>query len=339
MHEDNKSWSIVGVWNRAIEEPQERELVERDYLWASELGKPMADVWLRMRAEPITNPPNARSLRKFEAGNLWEWLLKIILMRAGILQSTQERVESNYEGLLRVSGKTDFIAGGEVNEEAAIEAIEAMALPEKTENAMRQIIAHLKQNYPNGLDTKVIELKSVSSHMMNAVEQTGKALAIHRLQAYHYTKHPNIERADILYLSRDDLRLYEIPVLADTPDIEHEYRSYIERATAAYQSEERPPVDPAVVFDEDLGKFTVNRPLGWSPYLTLLTGLQDQAEFDARYKSLPAAWNRVLTRKKNGQSMTKSNEEKVAEMREWGYDADELAAKLVDEPEETEDND
>lgn len=322
-----------------MEEPQERELVARDYLWASELGKPLADVWLKMKAEPITNPPNARSLRKFEAGNIHEWIIKIILLRAGILKSTQDRVESNYGGLLRVSGKVDFIAGGEVNEEAAIEAITAMALPEKTESAMRQIIAYLKQNYPDGLDTKVIELKSVSSHMMNAIEQTGKALAIHRLQAYHYTKHPNIERTDILYLSRDDLRLYEIPVLADTPDIEHEYRSYIERATAAYQSEERPAVDPAVVFDEDMGKFTVNRPLGWSSYLTLLTGLQDQAEFDTKYKSIPASWNRVLTRIKNAQSMTKSNEEKIAEMREWGYDAHELAAKLVDTPEDEDNGD
>jgi len=108
----NTNWSFTQVWNKAIELPQDRELVKRDYLWASELGKPLADVWLKMNAEPETNPPNARSLRKFEAGNLWEWVVKIILIRAGILHSSQERVESNYEGLLRVSGKIDFIAGG-----------------------------------------------------------------------------------------------------------------------------------------------------------------------------------------------------------------------------------
>ena len=337
MPEDNKSWSFVSVWNRAIEEPQERELIERDYLWASELGKPLADVWLRMRAEPVTNPPNGRSLRKFEAGNLFEWIIETVLMRAGILQASQERVEHQYDGLLRVSGKVDFIAGGEVDVDGAMASIETLQLPEKTQNAAKQILQYLKTNYPNGLDSKVIELKSVSSHMMNTIEATERALAIHRLQAYHYTKHPDIERADILYLSRDDLRLFEIPVIAETPRIEAEYREYIERATEAYNSPERPPVDPGVVFDEDQGKFSLNRALGWSPYLTLLTGLENQAEFDAQYDKLPASWNRVLTRIKNGQSMTKNNEEKIAEMREWSYDAHELAAKLVDDNDETKD--
>ena len=319
-----------------MEAPDHREPEARDYLWASELGKPLADVWLRMHGEPVTNPPNARSLRKFEAGNIFEWIMQTILMRAGILVSTQERVKHKYEGLLEVSGKIDFIAGGTVEVEKAMESIETLMLPDKTQNAAKQILEYLAQNYPDGLDRKVIELKSVSSHMMNAIEITERALAIHRLQAYHYTKHPDIERADILYLCRDDMRMFEVPVLADTPAIEAEYRGYIERATEAYHSPERPPVDPAVLFDEDQGKFSVNRAIGWSPYLTLLTGLQDQAEFDAKYKNIPASWNRVLTRIKTGQSMTKNNEEKIAEMREWGYDAHELAVKLVDAPEDSE---
>ena len=325
----NTNWSFTQMWNKAIEEPQERELVARDYLWASELGKPLADVWLKMHAEPITNPPNPRSLRKFEAGNLWEWVVKIILIRAGILHSTQERVESNYDGLLRVSGKIDFIAGGTVDYEGARAELAALALPEKTQNAAEQILKYLSEHYHDGLDKKVLELKSVSSHMMNAVEITERALQIHRLQAYHYTKHPDIERADILYLCRDDMRLFEVPVLANTPAIEEEYRTFIEAATEAYKQPERPAVPPAVIFDEDQGKFSLNRALGWSNYLTLLTGLQDQAEFDARYDKIPASWNRVLTRMKNGQPMTKNNEAKILEMKEWGYDAHACAAKLV----------
>jgi len=332
----NTNWSFTQVWNKAIELPQDRELVKRDYLWASELGKPLADVWLKMNAEPETNPPNARSLRKFEAGNLWEWVVKIILIRAGILHSSQERVESNYEGLLRVSGKIDFIAGGKVDVEGAMGSLKAMELPEKTENAAKQILDYLVATYPDGLDKKVIELKSISSHMMNALEITERPLAIHRLQAYHYTKHPDIERADILYLCRDDLRMVEFPVLADTPKIEDEYRGYIERATKAYQNPERPEVAPAVIFDEDMGKFSVNRPLGWSSYLFLLTGLENQAEFDNKYGKIPASWNRVLTRIKNKQPMTKNNEEKIVEMKEWGYDANELASRLVVTEEEDE---
>lgn len=330
------SWSITQVWNKAIEEPDSRELIERDYLWASELGKPLADVWLKMHATPVTNPPNARSLRKFEAGNLWEWVVKIMLIRAGVLHSTQERVKHKYDGLLEVSGKIDFIAGGEVDVEGAMKSIEGLELPEKTQNAAKQILEYLKTNYPNGLDKKVIELKSVSSHMMNALEITGRALAIHRLQAYHYTKHPDIDRADILYLCRDDLRLFEVPIMAETPAIEEEYRGFIEAATAAYQSAERPAVPEGVVFDEDQGKFSINRQLGWSSYLTLLTGLENQLEFDNKYGKLPASWNRVLSRMKAGATLTKSNLEKIEEMKEHGFDAHELAAKVVDSDNEDE---
>jgi len=215
-------------------------------------------------------------------------------------------------------------------------SLKAMELPEKTENAAKQILDYLVATYPDGLDKKVIELKSISSHMMNALEITERPLAIHRLQAYHYTKHPDIERADILYLCRDDLRMVEFPVLADTPKIEDEYRGYIERATKAYQNPERPEVAPAVIFDEDMGKFSVNRPLGWSSYLFLLTGLENQAEFDNKYGKIPASWNRVLTRIKNKQPMTKNNEEKIVEMKEWGYDANELASRLVVTEEEDE---
>ena len=335
--QNTSEWSMFQIWNKAIEQPQERELVKRDYLWASELGKPLADVWLKMNAEPETNPPNARSLRKFEAGNLTEWIIKIILIRAGILQSTQERVESNYEGLLRVSGKIDFIAGGKVDVEGAVEMLKVLELPEKTENASKQILEYLVATFPDGLDKKVIELKSISSHMMNALEITKRPLAIHRLQAYHYTKHPDIERADIMYLCRDDLRMIEFPVYADTPAIEDEYRGYIEQATKAYQSSERPEVAPALIFDEDMGKFSVNRPLGWSSYLTLLTGLQDQAEFDLKYGKIPASFNRVLKRIANNDKMTAKNLEAIAEIKEWGYDANELATKLVATEEEDED--
>lgn len=328
------SWSLTKIWNESFEKPDDRPVEPRDYLWASELGKPEIDVWLRMKGEPYTNPPNPRSLRKFEAGNLWESLVEVILLRAGIMQGTQERVKWQYPELLEVSGKIDFIAGGKVDVEKAKAELESLHLPEKTSAAMNNIVEYLAKDYPDGLEKLAIEVKSVSSFMMNAIEATERPLAIHRMQAYHYTKHPDIEQARIIYLCRDDCRMFEVPILADTPAIEAEYRGWIEKYTKNYQSEEMPAKAEPIVFDEDMGKFSINRQVGWSPYLKLIYGFDSQMEFENQYARLPASWNRVLNRMKKGEKMTKSNEEKIEEMKEHGFDAKVLAEKLVDTPEE-----
>jgi len=328
------SWSITNVWNKSIEEPDIREITARDYLWASELGKPEVDVWLRMRGEPVTNPPNARSLRKFEAGNIFESIIEVILLRAGIMQSSQERVEWQYPDLLRVSGKIDFIAGGTVDLEKAKQSLQSLYLPEKTNQTMNNIIDYLVKEYPDGLEKLAIEVKSVSSFMMNALEATEKPLAIHRLQAYHYTKHPEIEQARIVYVCREDLRMFEVPIFADTPAIEAEYRGIIETYTKNQQSEEMPKKADPIVFDEDMGKFTINRQIGWSSYLTKVYGYESQMEFENKYSSIPARFNRVLKRVKEGAKMTDKNKEALDEMREMGFDPDVLVTKLVDTPEE-----
>jgi len=331
---ENNSWSLQKIWNEAMEKPDEREAEVRDYLWASELGKPEVDVWLRMRGEPVTNPPNARSLRKFEAGNLWESIVEIILLRAGIMQGSQERVSWQYPELLRVSGKIDFIAGGVVDVEKAKHELESLHLPEKTSQAMNAIVEYLGKEYPDGLEKVAIEVKSVSSFMMNALEATEKPLAIHRLQAYHYTKHPDIEQARIVYLCRDDCRMFEVPIFAETPVIEDEYKGVIETYTKNQESDEMPEKAKPVVFDEDMGKFTINRQIGWSPYLTKVYGYESQMEFENKYSAIPARFNRVLKRVKEGAKMTDKNKEALDEMREMGFDPDVLVTKLVDTPEE-----
>jgi hypothetical protein len=70
----------------------------------------------------------------------------------------------------------------------------------------------LKAEYPDGLDEKVIEVKSTAVFGFNKVEKTNKALAGHDLQNFHYAKGLNME-GSLCYISRDDLRMYEIPIL------------------------------------------------------------------------------------------------------------------------------
>lgn len=322
-------WSMAAVWNAGMEKADERTYEPRDYMWASELGKLHGDVYLKMKGVVPTNPPNARSLGKFEAGNMWEWIVKIILIRAGILISTQERVKVGYPDCIEVSGKMDFYAGGKVNVTQAQNAIDELCLPEKTQKTMENVISYLGTKYPDGLSKKVLEIKSVSSHMMNALEITKQPLAIHALQAYHYTKGEEIDRADVVYICRDDCRMMEFPIYANTVKYETMYRKYVEEMTHYYRENIEPEKAKAIVFSTESGKFELNRLIGWSPYLTLTYGFKDQEEFDTKYKSIPPSWNRVLKRAKEGSAMTKNNTEKIAEMTADGWDFDYCVEKFI----------
>ena len=120
------NFSIANIWNSAIEK-KDRPIYSRDHLYASELGGSMIDRFHKLKGTPYTNPPNSRSMRKFMAGDIWEWIIKTVLVRAGIPFTTQDHVELKYEGLLPITGRIDFIIGGVTNYTEAIKHLEAMA--------------------------------------------------------------------------------------------------------------------------------------------------------------------------------------------------------------------
>lgn len=384
MTKTSADWTFAGIWNKSLEvDIDKREVEPRDYLWASEIGKPEVDIWLRMKGVEPTNPPNPRSLRKFEAGNLWEWIVQLILLRSGIMHDSQVRVKHKYDGLLEVSGKIDFLAGGDFQFDKAKDMMEVIQLPPRVDYAMKQIISYLQDNYPDGLTKKAMEIKSVSSFVMNACEITEKPMEGHLMQAYHYTKHPDVDRTDLVYICRDDCRMMTFPILENHSIYEEKYFNYIKTYSENYLKEEMPKPANPIEFSESEGRFSLNRQIGWSGYLSLVYGFESQMEFENKYKSLPAGWNAVLRRKQKrlqrdnwlaqygctdddvikekldgqktartqfvvyegkkmympeelwvGYDMTEKNEEAIKSMKEYGYDADDFAQKLVDVPEE-----
>jgi len=330
-------WNFSYVWNKALENATQREYEPRERIWATELGKAPVDVYLLMKGEKPTNPPNARSLRKFEAGNMFEWIVGLILKRAGIIESAQERVEYQYPGLCLVSGRIDFIAGGKPDFEKAKAEIEAFELPEMFYRGFEQIVEHLKAKYPNGLASKPLEIKSVSSFMFEAIERSGKALANHRLQLTHYLKAKDMNVGHLIYICRDDMRMIEIPVVMNERT-EAEYKAAIALRSGYFLHDEMPPLEKAINWDTDFKKFTKNNMgMAYSGYLTKLYGIKDQAEFDAKYQPMQIRFNRTLKRLATGAKITPKNEEALAEMRGMGFDPEALAKLMpVDAPDEEE---
>ena len=320
----NKTWSFSKVWNDCLETKEERAIAPRSKIWASELGKSDLDIYLKMMGVEPTNPFDARSKRKFEAGNLFEWIVELILRRCGIYKESQKWI-GNSEFGLEVSGKLDHLAGGMPKYDQAVEELKKWQLPEIFTRTTESILAHFKEQYPDGLPEQIIEVKSTSSFGIEKVYATGKALAGHDLQAFHYAYNEK-KPAIILYISKDDLRMAEIEVLPTDPDLLNAYKAKIERMAGYYNRKEEPKPEPPIVFEKETERFSKNFNATYSSYLTRNYGFADQAAFDDKYDSIVERWNRVIGRLRDKKEMTDNNKAAITEMSDFGFDV----MKLLD---------
>lgn len=328
---------MAEVWNAALEDQEKREMKPREKLWASELGGSSIDLYLKLKGTPLSNPPNARSLRKFEAGNVFEWIVSLILKRANILVQGQKWCQYQYEGLLPVSGKADFIAGTmppdfESGEEF-IQFLSRAEIPEVFLRGFDRVLKHIKENHPRGIEEMPMEIKSVSSFAMDLMERTEEPIERHGVQEVHYLKAMGYPKGKLVYICRDDLRMMEFTV--ELNDVwEGRYKSAIERVSKFYYANEMPAKEPLLIFKD--GRFTKNFNVEYSGYLTMLYGFKEPREYSEVYAKLASSWNRVLKRVKEGKKMTPKNEDVLKEIVAFGFKPEELAAKMPDAPMEEE---
>lgn len=330
---NNTPWTLQKVWNESLDQAPKRPVESRDRMWASELGKADVDIYLKMKGTEMTNPPNPRAMRKFEAGNIWEWIMELILRRCGIYMDSQEYLKSQIPGCVEVSGKLDFIAGGKVDYAGAEKLLGELHLPDMFTRAIKNTLEYFKAQYPDGLEHKILEIKSVSSFGFDKVERTGKPIAGHDLQLFHYLHNKKIDGA-IVYICRDDARMIEMFIDKNDPVLLAKYEAKIAKVSKFYFASEQPPIEPLVVFDETDLRFSKNFNVEYSGYLTMLYKFTDQADYDDKVGPMAERWNRVLGRMKDGKEMTDNNKEALAEMAEAGFDPDfirELITKKSDE--------
>lgn len=327
-------WGFAESWNVGLEDAPQRVLEVRDHLWASELYAAPIDVYLKMRATPVSNPPNARSLRKFEAAHLVEWIVGMVLKRAGILQGTELRAEHQYNGLLKVTGRMDKLAGGKPDFEKVKADLEALEIPEGFIRSAEHIVNTLQKKYPNGLANKPIEIKSVSSFAMDAMERKNISIKRHRVQLYHYLISGGYPWGLLVYICRDDNRMAEFHVSLNSK-VKDEYKERIELLTKFHRETTPPPKEPLLVWDEDFGKFSKNFNVEYSSYLTMLYGFEAPRDYSEIWGKKAVSWNRTLTRLAKGDKITPLNLTVLEEMRANGYEPEVLAKSIpLDAPEE-----
>lgn len=327
------TWQISKIWNQSVDVGEERPVKPRSKIWASELGKSDLDIYLKLIGEPVSNPFDARARRKFEAGNLFEWVVKLVLMRCGIYKSSQDWL-GNSEFGIEVSGKLDHLAGGQPNYEEAEKQIKELELPELFTRATTQILKYFKENYPNGLPEQIIEVKSTSSFGIEKVYFTGKGLAGHDLQAFHYAYNKKLPTV-LLYICRDDLRMAEIPILPDNEELLARYKAKIASVADFYSKKVLPPKEPEIVWEEGTERFTKNFNVEYSGYLKRNYGYETPEEFNEKWASKLESWNRVVGRIKSRKDLTDNNKEKLAEMATFGFDIITLITKFDENIERT----
>lgn len=320
-------WNFASVWNKTLDNIEEKPLVPRDYIYASELGGAYCDRYLKMYGVKFSNPPNIRSKRKFQAGHLWEWIVGMVLRSSGMLKSKQVKVDTKLPRLLPVHGRLDYIVGGNIDWNAAKKNIDDVKeklnflefdLPPFFFSAIDNFI---KECMGKPLREVVQEMKSVSSFMMEKVQKTG-AMIHHKLQLFHYINgnELGINEGKLTYICKDDCIMEEF-IIRGGEELYQAYRDDIKRMTYYYNAgfntkkptELMPPRQPVIIFEEGMYRFNKNFWVEYSPYLTMLYGYETPESYRMTWQSKLSSWNRVFRRCVNGDKITPKNNDVIVE--------------------------
>jgi hypothetical protein len=297
----------------------------------------MIDRYLKMNGVQPTNKPNPRALRKMMAGNFTEAVVLYIFQRAGILQHSQQRFESDWTPL-SVHGKSDIIIGGRPNiDQARSAASQFLYFPEMYNISMKVIEGIMDVDVPEML----YEVKSIATYKADEFERLGdkaKPIPNHQKQTGFYTIERNVEHSILSYICRDDLRMTEFYVF-NTPELQRDIYKDVETIKGYLDADQRPPMEEKIVMED--GRFRKNFNIEYSNYLTLLYGYEEPRDYSDEVSKTIAKWNRVIARYKANaldpsKKITDLNKSAREEIEMSGHDFNEILTNFVEEQTEEE---
>lgn len=286
----NDDWSIQEIWNELLTEDYPAK--PRDYIRASEIGKPYLERYLSMKGVQPTNPFPARVKRIFDCGLIFEVdVVERIFRLLGILQDAQNSVTYEHSGLLSVHGRYDHKVGGVINVDQAMQAINDPSIPDWMKKRAQELLLKLAQQYPNGMRSVIAEIKSVNSMAFwahkNIDPQTKffKGYDHHKLQLYTYLLALDEAFGRLFYISKDDLTLMETSVYKDDAELKAKWEDDVATMTRFYREGIEPEAEKNIIFNKDKGVWDLNWRITRSPYFTLITGFKT-----------PEAWESSMIR-------------------------------------------
>jgi len=298
MVEKEQNWSLCGIWNEQLTFGREaRELKKRTHIWASEIGKNFYERWLKMNAVKPDFDFEERILRKFEAGNFFERIIGFVLVSAGILIHDNKWYQiPEDEEHLAVSCKPDFVAGGKPNWEKSKKRISEETLFKLMPNLGRiaeALVSHFSEKYPQGLKHIPFEIKSINSMVFWAKKDyLEEAYPHHVLQLFTEMKVTELEEGRLLYISKDDLTTVEFSISIKNESLNEKWETDVKQMTKYIREGIEPPKPPNIVFDPRSkiifqlnkvkhvikGCYTENYEVGWSNYISKITGIKGKTQ-------------------------------------------------------------
>jgi hypothetical protein len=306
-------WDFSNLFNESLRCMPTKPMVRRDYLWASELQGDFYSRYLKMWCHPMSNPPNERSQRKFCMGHIIEWIVGVILTSCGILKNKQLHGEVQLPGLLKVTGRLDFVAGGNINWGEAAENLKRIETvfqtsaddaPPIIRHASKYVFEKMKMMFTHvPLREYILEVKSCAGMIMKLIQKSNQPRPRHTLQPLHYLiANPEISAAQLLYVSKDDA-IMETFIITETKELRKIYVTDVKMMTEYYNGsteknylKNAPPKEKELIFEEDSFTFQKNMNVQYSNFLSLGWGYEDYDAFEKRWAPVKASYNRVFKR-------------------------------------------
>lgn len=276
---DNNNWSIQYLIKDLLGYTADTNPKARDYIWASDLGKPYIDTYLKMKGYPYSNPADGKGLMIFFLGRALEQGLKDILKQVDIAHDVEERLEvkagpsSKY---LPVVGKPDIVLEvkdwSKVTEKVKKRLDEAE--DERATNKLQALLALIedwKTRYPKGLKRVVFEVKSVNSWAFKYNKRMGgllNAYPHHKFQLYTYMKGLNLNEGHMIYVAKDT-GFMEETVIKLGGEYEEVWKKEIQTISEHYNSDKRPKAEPLMVDGKK------NWRVNYSPYKDYVYGKEE----------------------------------------------------------------
>jgi hypothetical protein len=299
-----EEWSIPEIIDEYYS-VETRETKPRDYIYASEIGMPLFDRYYSMKGTVPTEHVGSRVRRIFQEGYSREMSVVNIMKDIGLFSETQTTVElPEDKEHLRISGRLDLLVDGGINWDKQLKKLKASLKKEELKDASKHsnkiqrikaalvVVKRLSEEKRN-LRPYICEIKSINSKAFwRSKDNLRNAYLHHSLQLYTYLKafgldKSKFDRGKVLYVSRDDACMEEIPVMKDDLVLEEAWQNDVRSITKAFRDNKPPEPEPWLA-KGDYG-WCMNWKLKYSPYLSKITGCETLKEFEeicANYRKL-----------------------------------------------------
>jgi hypothetical protein len=177
-----------------------------------------------------------------------------------------------------------------------------------------QTVNYLKEKYPNGLEDKIYEVKSINSMAFwRNDEPISTPYEHHVRQLTFYQMYHPVKKGSFLYIDRDTMSISEIPNVVKEKVVKEIYE-WLRMMTYYYKNNIEPPMPELIIYDKTRERFTFNWEVERSQYKDkILKGVNQYVILkEIKEKNKNARRDKVIQSAVNGEDVRGTGKYKAA---------------------------